>query len=84
MAEDQYEQMLTPKEAAELIKVDPKTVTRWARAGYIGSAKTIGGHRRIPESEVRRILRLQPATRKGRRDHPEEAKEGEAGGDTCA
>lgn len=59
MAENhQFEPMLTPKEVAERIKVDPKTVTRWARAGRIASAKTLGGHRRIPESEVRRILQL--------------------------
>ena len=35
---------------------DPKTVTRWASAGRIGSIRTPGGHRRFRESEVREML----------------------------
>ncbi|MCC5696971.1 BldC family transcriptional regulator [Klebsiella pneumoniae] len=50
------EQLLTPGEVAALFRVDPKTVTRWATAGRIGSIRTPGGHRRIRESEVRALL----------------------------
>jgi excisionase family DNA binding protein len=39
-----------------LFRVDPKTVTRWAAAGRIGSIRTPGGHRRFRESEVRALL----------------------------
>ncbi|WP_010312424.1 BldC family transcriptional regulator [Saccharopolyspora spinosa] len=46
------EQLLTPA----LFRVDPKTVTRWATAGRIGSIRTPGGHRRFRESEVRTLL----------------------------
>jgi excisionase family DNA binding protein len=35
-----------------LFRVDPKTVTRWARAGRISSIRTLGGHRRYREAEV--------------------------------
>lgn len=50
------EQLLTPGEVAALFRVDPKTVTRWATAGRIGSIRTPGGHRRFRESEVRTLL----------------------------
>ena len=50
------ERLLTPGEVAELFRVDPKTVTRWASAGRIGSIRTPGGHRRFRESEVREML----------------------------
>jgi excisionase family DNA binding protein len=51
------ERLLTPGEVATLFRVDPKTVTRWAAAGRIGSIRTPGGHRRFRESEVRALLR---------------------------
>ena len=51
------DRMLTPGEVAALFRVDPKTVTRWASSGRIGSIRTPGGHRRFRESEVRALLR---------------------------
>jgi excisionase family DNA binding protein len=36
--------------------VNPKTVTRWARAGKITAIRTLGGHRRFRASEIRRCL----------------------------
>lgn len=53
---DEAESLLTPSEVAALFRVDPKTVTRWAKAGKIGSIRTLGGHRRFRESEVRELL----------------------------
>lgn len=53
---NQSERLLTPGEVATLFRVDPKTVTRWASAGRIGSIRTPGGHRRFRESEVRGML----------------------------
>jgi excisionase family DNA binding protein len=50
------EALLTPAEVAALFRVDPKTVTRWARAGKLKSLRTLGGHRRYRESEVRDLL----------------------------
>lgn len=50
------ERLLTPGEVAALFRVDPKTVTRWASAGRIGSIRTPGGHRRFRESEVKHML----------------------------
>lgn len=50
------DRLLTPGEVAALFRVDPKTVTRWAAAGRIGSIRTVGGHRRFRESEVRALL----------------------------
>jgi excisionase family DNA binding protein len=51
------EVLLTPSEVAALFRVDPKTVTRWAKAGKLTSIRTLGGHRRYRESEVRELLK---------------------------
>ena len=50
---DTGDRLLTPGEVAALFRVDPKTVTRWAKAGKLSSIRTLGGHRRYRESEVR-------------------------------
>jgi excisionase family DNA binding protein len=36
--------------------VDRRTVSDWARRGKIASQRTVGGHRRYRESEVRSLL----------------------------
>jgi len=57
------EKLLTPAEVAALFRVDPKTVTRWAKAGKLTSIKTLGGHRRYKESEVEALLKsISPGT----------------------
>ena len=55
MSQEQ-EILLTPSEVATLFRVDPKTVTRWAKAGKLTSIRTLGGHRRYKESEVKALL----------------------------
>ena len=50
------EALLTPAEVAALFRVDPKTVTRWAKAGKLTSIRTLGGHRRYREAEVHALL----------------------------
>ena len=59
------ENLLTPSEVAALFRVDPKTVTRWAKAGKLTSIKTLGGHRRYRESEVKSILKTIASTTTG-------------------
>ena len=34
-----------------MFRVNPKTVTRWARAGKITAIRTLGGHRRFRQSD---------------------------------
>jgi excisionase family DNA binding protein len=51
-----HEVLLTPAEVASLFRVDPKTVTRWAVSGKLTSIRTLGGHRRYKESEVKALL----------------------------
>lgn len=50
------ERLLTPGEVAELFRVSPKTVARWASAGKITAVRTLGGHRRYRESEALALL----------------------------
>jgi excisionase family DNA binding protein len=55
------DRLLTPAETAALWRVDAKTVTRWAKAGKLTSIRTLGGHRRYRETEVRALLAGIPA-----------------------
>jgi hypothetical protein len=43
MIVENHERLLTPGEVALMFRVDPKTVTRWASAGRIGSIRTPAG-----------------------------------------
>jgi excisionase family DNA binding protein len=56
----EQEVLLTPAEVAKLFRVDPKTVTRWAKAGKITAIRTLGGHRRYRQSEVQALLKSTP------------------------
>ncbi len=58
------EPLLTPAEVAAMFRVDPKTVTRWAKAGKLSTIRTLGGHRRYRESEVRELLAGVPSQRR--------------------
>ena len=62
------ESLLTPAEVAALFRVDPKTVTRWAQAGKLNAIRTLGGHRRYRESEVRELLGGKLPTQRGPQD----------------
>jgi excisionase family DNA binding protein len=48
--------LLTPGEVAAMLGVDPKTVSRWARAGKLSAIRTPGGHRRYSKTEVTGLL----------------------------
>lgn len=51
------EELLSPKEAGKLLGVSTRTIQRWDKQGLIKTVRTPKGRRRIPVSEVRRILR---------------------------
>ena len=53
------EKLYTLKEAKKLLGVTTKTIQRWDKEGRIRVVRTIGGRRRIPESEIKRILGLK-------------------------
>jgi excisionase family DNA binding protein len=42
-------------EVADILHVSPKTVSRWAKEGMLPFLKTLGGHRRYPEAEIRKL-----------------------------
>jgi excisionase family DNA binding protein len=54
---------LSTGQVAGLLYVSPKTVSRWAKEGKLPFMKTLGGHRRYPEAEIRELaeeLRQEP------------------------
>ena len=50
-----YPSYLHTAEVADLLHVSPKTVSRWAKEGRLPFLKTLGGHRRYPEAEIRQL-----------------------------
>ena len=46
---------LRAAEVAGILHVSPKTVSRWAKEGKLPFLKTLGGHRRYPEAEIRKL-----------------------------
>jgi len=44
------------KEASKLLGVTVRTIQRWDKEGKIRCVRTVGGKRRVPESEIKRIL----------------------------
>jgi len=50
------ERLYTMKEASKLLGVHVKTIQKWDKQGKIRCVRTVGGKRRVPESEIKRIL----------------------------
>ena len=50
------DKLLTVGQVAELFRVDPKTVTRWARDGKLPYLATPGGHRRFSERLIQQYM----------------------------
>lgn len=50
------EELLKPRDAALQLRISFPTVKQWIYARKIRSVKTAGGHHRIPQSEVDRLL----------------------------
>ena len=46
---------LRTAQVAELLHVPPKTVSRWAQEGRLPFFRTLGGHRRYPDAEIREL-----------------------------
>ncbi len=64
-------EFVKPGRVAEELRVNPKTVTRWAKDGKIKSILTPGKQRRIPKTELESLIRG---------DHPNQRREPPAGG----
>ena len=50
------ERLYTMKEASKLLGVHIRTIQKWDKEGKIRCVRTVGGKRRVPESEIKRIL----------------------------
>ncbi|MHA1832552.1 MAG: IS607 family transposase [Candidatus Baldrarchaeia archaeon] len=57
------ERLYTMKEASRLLGVSVRTIQRWDKEGKIRCVRTIGGKRRVPESEIKRILGIHEERR---------------------
>ena len=55
------EEYIAPAEAARLLKVSARTITRWAREGRLPSITTLGGHRRFPRATIEALAQDQLA-----------------------
>jgi molybdopterin-binding protein len=59
--------LLTPRAAAARLGVAYSTLKQWIYKGTVRTVRTDGGHHRVPEAEVDRLLAAQDATTPARR-----------------
>jgi len=60
--------LLTARAAAQRLGVGYSTLKRWVRSGHVRTTRTEGGHHRVAESEIDRLLaRQQPAGERPKR-----------------
>jgi molybdopterin-binding protein len=50
------EKLLAPLEAASILGISYPTLKNWIYRGKLKSTKTFGGHHRVPESEIVRLI----------------------------
>ena len=50
------QRLLSPREAAGILGISYPTLKQWIYHGKLKSAKTPGGHHRVPESEIDRLI----------------------------
>jgi excisionase family DNA binding protein len=50
------EKLLTLQEACRRLGIHPNTLRKWDKQGKIRVVRTVGGRRRIPESELERLM----------------------------
>ncbi|HWN70955.1 MAG TPA: helix-turn-helix domain-containing protein [Haliangium sp.] len=50
------EDLLTTREAADLLGVGTTSIKRWADSGFLQCVKTLGGHRRFPRNAVEALI----------------------------
>lgn len=50
------QKLLAPREAANILGISYPTLKQWIYRGKIKTARTPGGHHRVPESEIDRML----------------------------
>ncbi len=55
-AEHTVQKLLAPREAANILGISYPTLKQWIYHGKIRSVKTPGGHHRVPESEIDRLI----------------------------
>jgi molybdopterin-binding protein len=53
------EKMFSPREAAQALGISYPTLKQWIYGGKIHTIKTVGGHHRIPESQLDKFLHLK-------------------------
>lgn len=56
MRERPLQRLLPPREAAAILGVSYPALKQWIYRGKIKTARTPGGHHRVPESEIDRLL----------------------------
>jgi molybdopterin-binding protein len=65
--------LLTPRAAAERLGVSYSAFKQWIYKGTVRTVRTGGGHHRVAEAEVDRLLAARGATSKSRAPRPKRA-----------
>ena len=62
--------LYTPRDAAQVLGISYASLKQWIYRGKVKSVKTLGGHHRIPESEIDRLLPRSAAPNKAKKRNP--------------
>lgn len=50
------DEFLLAAEVGRLLRVSPKTISRWAKDGKLPYSRTLGGHRRFPAAPIHELV----------------------------
>lgn len=50
-------ELISPKQASDLLGVRPNTLRTWEELGKIKAVKTLGGHRRYKIAEIQLLIK---------------------------
>jgi putative resolvase len=62
LMEEDYEELLRPREVAKIFNISMKTLWKWQKKGIIKAVRLPTGKLRYPRSEVERIWKSLKAT----------------------
>lgn len=70
--------LLTIRAASQRLGVAYSTLKRWVHTGHVRTTLTEGGHHRVSEAEIERLLARQPSVEQAARKMPQAGRRGHA------
>jgi excisionase family DNA binding protein len=56
MADEKPHELMTAAEVAKALRIDARTIARWARSGQLRCVRLPSGHRRYRREDIEKLL----------------------------